>query len=244
MTAAIVYPGCNLIKDIEVYNIDYDDDGKENAIIDECVVWYEYEFFCNKIVSTWGKYTSWRKAVPITPERLMIGPFQCIGFLLMFGCFRKGLSPEVDITVVQRSFCGISRTIKDSTSSQNMFSKNETWTDHLHNVSVHMHDYTGPASRISSKVNKCEQTFTLQVEDSSTQTDFTVTCNTKPERVDVGIQCNKPDIAVEDIKDNDYEVQFYTGIPTFMILMLLFNTIKVKAQNGKAKIRVLGKSTS
>ncbi|KAK3595364.1 hypothetical protein CHS0354_008787 [Potamilus streckersoni] len=76
------------------------------------------------------------------------------------------------------------------------------------NVSVLMHDYTGPVSKISSKVNKCEQTCTVQIKDSSTQTDFPVTCNKKP-TVDVGIQCNKPDIAVEDIKGNYYEVQFY-----------------------------------
>jgi len=54
---------------------------------------------------------------------------------------------------------------------------------------------------------------------------------TETVHVDKGLQVCLPDIMTEDLQDSDENVMFYTGFPSFLSLMLIFNQLKSKASS-------------
>ncbi|XP_033745805.1 uncharacterized protein LOC117331295 [Pecten maximus] len=105
-------------------------------------------------------------------------------------------------------------------------------------TSVFMHDYAGVISEnhVCSQTNKSEQTDDVVI---LSREEFEELCclphpseeETKQNTVDVGIQCKLPDITIEDIKNNDDDVMFYTGLPSFPALIMILSRLKTRANN-------------
>ncbi|XP_069104832.1 uncharacterized protein [Argopecten irradians] len=101
-------------------------------------------------------------------------------------------------------------------------------------TSVLMHDYGGSISEehISTSINKEVQTDDVVILTTEEFSRYTLKSDPSVKNTcDAGVQCKLPNIAIEDIKDNDEEVMFYTGFPSFLTFMLAFDTIKSLAEN-------------
>lgn len=113
---------------------------------------------------------------------------------------------------------------------------------HPLNISFYMHDYSGQVEPTNvCLVDKYCQTDFIFINDNhqdsietaskECQTDLppVPTLTTELSFNEMSTQSDLPELCIEDIKNNDEDVMFFTGFPTFMSFMLMFNSLKQRA---------------